>query len=81
MTSICAQVLPLTMSEAPNNHAFFDAAVYRLMDRLYGAAMRYLDGDGLALRRESELYPMHPMPYRNPLVLGPDMKSSLLSAY
>ena len=29
------------MSEAPNNHAFFEAAVSRLMDRLYGAAMRF----------------------------------------
>ena len=41
MTGICAQVLPLTMSEPLNNHAFFEAAVSRLMDRLYGAAMRF----------------------------------------
>ena len=41
MIGVLANAATKTMSEPLDNHAFFEAAVSRLMDRLYGAAMRF----------------------------------------
>ena len=41
MINIHANTAAISMSEPQDNHAFFEAAVSRLMDRLYGAAMRF----------------------------------------
>ena len=41
MISNHANAAVISMSEPLDNHAFFEAAVSRLMDRLYGAAMRF----------------------------------------